>query len=568
MPEMNNIGLENKKRRLHRRIVERFVIIGKLRLETPAHFGNGETDAFTDMPLIKDELDGSPLLPGTSIAGALRSYLRERELGYGVQSPLPPVPLEEVDERSDKEYQRERNHYLTGQGKAATLLFGAHRGDDEGRQSPLIIRDALGNATDYELRDGVRIEAETRTAEDEKKYDIALLAAGSAFDMRFELLVSEPEVNDEDLKCLCGVPDEGELTFASYRVALLRALATALDGLSQGEITLGARKRRGFGHCRVAEWKVQHYDLRTPVGLIAWLAEDHQDWVTPVESKKATSIATALGEEISLIADERKRLRMTATFQIDGSLMVRAGVPGSGPDVPDMAHLQSPRPDDKGEMKLRPILAGTSWAGALRSRATKIAYTLAPAEKVKRENIVRQLIDDVFGPEEITSETQEARASRVEVAETEIVEKGIKRLEQTRIKIDRFTGGAFESALFSEQPLFGNRNSRIKLELVLRMPAEHRPARTKAEIGLLLLLLKDLWTGDLPLGGEVGIGRGILKGIEADIKYGTSEWRLQQSMNGNVNVIHRNQPEDEFEECDRTELQSFVAVLRDEVLHG
>jgi hypothetical protein len=39
-----------------------------------------------------------------------------------------------------------------------------------------------------------------------------------------------------------------------------------------------------------------------------------------------------------------------------------------------------------------------------------------------------------------------------------------------------------------------------------------------SEIGLLLLLLKDLWTGDLPLGGGVSVGRGRLKGVRAEIK--------------------------------------------------
>ncbi|MCL0081501.1 hypothetical protein M1N64_04660, partial [Peptococcaceae bacterium] len=35
--------------------------------------------------------------------------------------------------------------------------------------------------------------------------------------------------------------------------------------------------------------------------------------------------------------------------------------------------------------------------------------------------------------------------------------------------------------------------------------------------GLLLLILKDLWTADLPIGGEKSIGRGVLEGIKAKI---------------------------------------------------
>ena len=42
---------------------------------------------------------------------------------------------------------------------------------------------------------------------------------------------------------------------------------------------------------------------------------------------------------------------------------------------------------------------------------------------------------------------------------------------------------------------------------------------SEAEAGLMLLVLKDLWTGDLAIGGEKGIGRGVFNGVSASIKY-------------------------------------------------
>ena len=71
-----------KTRTTSREIIERVVITGMLVLDSPAHFGNGDADAFTDMPLLRDEMDRSPLLPGTSLAGALRNYLYDYEQGY------------------------------------------------------------------------------------------------------------------------------------------------------------------------------------------------------------------------------------------------------------------------------------------------------------------------------------------------------------------------------------------------------------------------------------------------------------------------------------------------------
>ena len=52
------------KRAPHRYITERWVVTGKLVLETPAHFGNGDADPLTDMPLLVDETSGAPLLHG------------------------------------------------------------------------------------------------------------------------------------------------------------------------------------------------------------------------------------------------------------------------------------------------------------------------------------------------------------------------------------------------------------------------------------------------------------------------------------------------------------------------
>jgi len=47
-------------------------------------------------------------------------------------------------------------------------------------------------------------------------------------------------------------------------------------------------------------------------------------------------------------------------------------------------------------------------------------------------------------------------------------------------------------------------------------------------VGLLLLLLKDLWTGDLPLGGESSVGRGRLKGKTASLVYsGRGKWVIE-----------------------------------------
>ena len=87
------------------------------------------------------------------------------------------------------------------------------------------------------------------------------------------------------------------------------------------------------------------YDVTQPAGLIAWLAND-----------RANSIDGLPAAPIE--PDRRQALRISAVFEVDGSLLIRSGT-GVGND-PDMVHLGSFR---KGQEV--PIVSGTSLAGTL-----------------------------------------------------------------------------------------------------------------------------------------------------------------------------------------------------------
>ena len=424
-----------------RRIVRRISVEGTLVLETPTHLGNGIEDGFVDMALMRDEVDGGALLTGTSIAGALRSYLLSREVGYRKYGASDSL---------------------------ANLLFGKQEGD-RGEQSLIITHDARSKRPDVELRDGVAIDAKTRTAEDNQKFDIELLAAGTAFVLRFELLVLDGK-----------------------EAKLRNALAMALQGFERGEISLGVRKRRGFGRCRVSEWRVRDCDLMTGSGLLSWLQNDGL-------SERGGEIAPLLHAEDTK-NDQRSFFEICATFGIDGSLLIRSY--DDKATAPDMTHLHSKR-----NGKPEAVVSGTSLGGALRARAAKIARTLCAADEAG-EAYAYSMIDDLFGPRTIRKDTM-PWASRVWVEER-VVEKPLEMVVH-RVKIDRFTGGSYPTALFNQQPVFGIKDTEVTLKLRVDNASD-------ADCGLLLLLLKDLWTGDLLIGGEASVGRGRLVGKSACIK--------------------------------------------------
>lgn len=432
-----------------RNLRERVVIEGDLVLETPTHLGNGDTDSPLDMPLLLDPLEGKALLPGSSLAGALRQVVR---LSLGETT--------------------------------AQRWFGSVSGAHS-RESFILVDDALGQEPETELRDGVAIDPKTRTAEKHKKFDIELLVAGTRFHIRLEVLL--PKENDE----------------------VLQAVATALTALEQGRIHLGKRKRRGFGRCKVTQWWVKRYDMQTPAGLRSWLEDS-----TP--AAEGPHIADLLGVASSL--PPQKGLSIQATFVLQTSLLIRSGFGEA--NAPDFVHLHSRRPEAEGPV---PVLSGTSLAGALRARARRIANTLGKDGEAWS--------DRLFGKRQYGKQRKELTASRLWVEES-VIENPLE-LAQTRVKIDRFTGGAFPGALFSEQAVWGRLNGEtsISINLFLEPPYEDDESMD-ADIGLLLLLLKDLWTADLPLGGEASIGRGRLRGKRAHIVWGDQEWDIRETNSG------------------------------------
>ena len=550
--------------RKSRCIEQRVVVEGELVLQTPAQFGNGDSDNFTDMPLLVDAADGlSPLLTGATLAGALRAYLWSREQGDRQPDPKPRMKPITAEEKSLTE-----------------VLFGGFKQHDDGEQSALIVDDARSKTYSVQFRDGVRLDPQTRTAyverfeEDDGQirekghlFDMQVWSAGTSFPIRLELLLSAPKRDKDE------ADDVYEQRKTEQFTKMKKALLMALQGLSDGGITLGGRKNRGYGRITVNNWRVKTYDLISKTGLMNWLETGNNPLQTdPVAN--LTQTGTFKQFENEDLTDRREYFRMEATFKLDGSLLIRAnGLPGS--NSPDMVHLS----DHEG----KPVLSGTSVAGALRQRARRIVNLVNP-------NQSSQWLDELFGNEKMENQISNGelknqyKASRLIVEETEITEPQFD-LVQNRVAIDRFTGGALDTALFNEQPVFGKPETRLKINLRLIKPVtpykpdpqksdaenkadfekqqEQNEKTFQSQIGMLLLLLKDLWTGDLPLGGEVSVGRGRLAGDTAVLTYKqtgkTEEWRLIEGENKQITV----------ETEGVTPLQSFVDALHGkEVAHG
>lgn len=323
-------------------------------------------------------------------------------------------------------------------------------------------------------RDGICIDPLTGTARDAMKYDFEVVDPETEFKFRAQVTLRE----------------------GFCRNTFLRIIVSIIKILAEGKLSLGAMTTKGFGKCKLKHYGVYEYNFSNKRDVFAWLKRETLD-----EQKMTLDFDLAF-------AEKEGSMFLEAIFGIKNSLIIKSY--SGDPDSADAVHLKS---------RGKNVLPGTSIKGALRARAIKIINTL-----VGSSDTVKNPGDSPYSFGEImtrslfgwaTDEPDEKREkikSRFLVEETYI--NNVVEEIQFRTCIDRFTGGVVKAALFDTQPLWPQKQGeQVRIKIEIRDYEEW-------EAGLLLLLLKDLWTGDLPLGGDKGIGRGLLQGIWARIDMG------------------------------------------------
>lgn len=197
----------------------------------------------SDLPVIKDAL-GQPLIPGSSLKGAMRSRLESflrGILGDNRKLVANPAIEEEwslkADEIKELKEQCKTDRLLTTrileQTDLISRLFGS-----PWVASKLQIRD-LTVVPDtwfgqYQERDGVAIDRDTETAADKKLYDFQVVPAGTSFE--FRLIVENAE---------------------SWELGLL---TIAIHQLETEQIPLGGGRSRGLGVVRLEIDQMQWFD--------------------------------------------------------------------------------------------------------------------------------------------------------------------------------------------------------------------------------------------------------------------------------------------------------------------
>lgn len=373
--------------------------------------------------------------------------------------------------------------WLAGNNPAATdKLFGFVTQNDAGMndiQSAVAVSDVVLDNAMIVVRDGVSIDGYTGTGIKGAKYDYEAVERGATGN--FSMVVTIRAYQEQNIP---------ELN------TLIEQMA---DRLYTG-IRVGALTAKGFGLVTVPDIVVDYYNFRDKNSVTSWLLK---------QSSKKQYFGKLAEEETG------NAFVVDGDFELLTSLLLRdQNVNEKSGDT----KLNAVPMKSKGDY----LIPGTSLKGVLRHQAEKILTVLGKPESLLY-NLMGYSVED------------ESRKSRFIVNEV-YFKNGVIEKDQTRNRIDRFTGGTIESALFTNRALYQEKPS---------VPVVHLHFEIKDcadwEAGLALFMLKDLWTGNIALGGEKSIGRGLLKGVSASISYKGERYTV--TGNGSVTPEQRNKLE-------------------------
>lgn len=492
-----------------RKLAGRITVRGTLQTVDALHIGSGEGNLTTDMAVACDG-QGRVAVAGTGIAGALRAWCERR-----------------LD------------------SQAVDVLWGFQL-DDSGHASHLWTADAVIRKSDgsalmvddlLEVRDHVGIDREFGAAAHHIKFDRAVLPPGCLLDLELTL----------------DLPQQHASVFQSILHRMVQALL-------QQSIQIGAAKTRGLGRIRLLN------DDEHP------LTVTRNDWSLAAICKRLRDAEPQLPIDVlnqaglQLKAADIPRVAIRIDWTPRQPTMVKSGVDGLLVDTLPLIGGTG--------VSMAPMIPGSSLKGVLRSRAELILRTVLKRDpnwrrqKDSKARFLEQLdehlplIHQVFGnrgsgqPREASQDEEpndlqasvgmgalciadcfsmqqnspeawadltyaSANAGACESERYAAIQSGKESVSRegwhvaSHNAIDRWTGGVADNALYQVLEPHGEENwNPFELELDLER-AGSSGAQQEAAFVLLMLTLRDLVRGRIPIGfgGNRGLGEVQIRSI-------------------------------------------------------
>lgn len=445
---------------------------------TPLAVGTGKScDILTDAPVAKD-VNGLPYIPATSIAGVLR-----HAMGLAVDQT---------------------------EGNPFGYISKSDDNDDSGHGSDIIFTDAVmvgknGKALDgiqdidwndefyryfqdLPVRQHVRIDHKG-TAENNGKFDNEVVYKGTRFVFEIELM---SEKDDKE------------------------HIEKAIEHLRYSTLRIGGGTRKGYGKLSIVDCRQASLNLSNPEDLEKYLNKSSslaEDW------DGFTKIPVIESLDYSKWTHYQLKLKPLDFF------MFGSGMGDSDADNVYVSELivswgsdDKPYIDKDKECKpqKRVLIPGSSVKGAIAHRTAyhynKIKGNFAEnyKDKEKREEITgcnNEAVAAIFGKADGDKFTR----GRILIDDVIKGQAEPKSKPFFHNKIDQFTGGTMDGALFQEKVIY-DKDTEYTFDIYVENSALADDDIKKAFVQS----LREICTGLLPLGGITNRGNGIFTGTATE----------------------------------------------------
>lgn len=493
-------------------------VLGELTFNTALHIGVGRGGVGTDSPLRRNNR-GEIILPGTAMAGALRS-LATRLAPYLSLPDGKRSTCLALEPKQPEDTQNSKTPQICG--CPVCHLFGEIRPNENaaerlgGRASRLWVYDAaMRHATGTFVRDGVGIDRETGTAAraGRVKFDQEILPAGAVFAIRLEL----DDASEED------------------QMLLAATLAEWMAGRSW----LGGGAGRGLGNATLTNVRYVKNSMADSKELLTFLKST--DPVSSAQEEPAWLASNLTQARARVDLGGKPFVETEFDLQFEGLFLTQDATAAGMLGFDHVSLIDGVPGFTPG---LKPVLPGSGLRGALRSHAERIARTLASyqaMQKGKAEGAAQifkntcpacnPLQDNPKLPLARCSELNNLpprtepsddqlclgcrlfgssqRGSRLRVMDAPISGEPIWKAVDF-LAIDRFTGGSLEGAKFDAAALW---KPTFRVRLFLEEPEDW-------ELGWMALVLRDLFEGYIPIGFGAAKGFGHALGKNLTLRCG------------------------------------------------
>lgn len=443
-----------------------------LECQTPLSIKSDESDLTIDTRLVRDA-NGYPIIPGTSIAGVLRSIASEMANQEKNSTEVAKLFGQAENKDTDSPSQIQVSFGFVHNANNQPIM-GL---DTNAMQSDEPVASSLKDLMPI-MRDQVTLN-EYGVAAKGAKMDRTAVPKGTRFS--FELNWATDQEDEQQWQNI-------------------------LSWLNHPDFRIGGLTHRGFGKVKVQSVKTESYNFKYPEDLQKWQANRSQGFnAQNGQPKNALNCLTQnyLDFNLSLQAEDFWRI---------GQGNKAIGKYDKEPDIKpytekviewDAANCANISQDSK------VVIPASGIKGALRHRTLfhfrrlmdDFSDGLKPEQEAQQQNA--QLVD-LFG--DISDDTAKVGSLILDdiYLETTPLTKVI-----MHNKIDRFTGGTIDGALFSEELLYGGGftlQGQIKIN-----------EQSKELLEAFKLALLDLAQGRLALGGGTTKGHGYFEAININL---------------------------------------------------